>query len=108
MTGTLSSADLACWTQRTCLRELATVVDASGLAPLTLLITAEKSLSSGLIVSASTISPPPFLKAVGEGGDQSLAVGLLVMNRGDLLLALVEQYFAANGPWTSSVVQVRK
>src|SRR4029077_14560928 len=73
-----------------------------------LLITAEKSLSSGLIVSASTIVPPSFLKASETEATRPWPYVFLSLMVAILVKPLPYAYAAATPPCTMSVVQVRK
>ena len=70
--------------------------------------TAEKSLSSGLIVSAATTVPPPAVNASVKAATRPWPYAFLSCTVATLVTPESSRYLAANGPCTSSVVQVRK
>jgi hypothetical protein len=78
------------------------------LTDFTLEMTAEKSLSSGLMVSSVTTVPPPSTNAFAKAVARPCPYAFLSLIVATCLMPWSRRYFAANGPCTSSVVQVRK
>jgi hypothetical protein len=74
-----------------------------------LAITPEKSVSFSPTFSRATTVAPSFSASLANCSARPGAVGLAVVDHGDVLLAgLLHQVLGANGPWIRSVVATRK